>query len=196
LAARQSVDGIYRRRNGRSHPDRGVAAWRALDAYGWRIAFLLGAAILPLGLWLRRSLPETLHAPETDTAVPVIEQTRLRTARSCLRVILLGLVVLASHTIGAYIFLYILTYAPNTLHMSAATGFVAETAGNLLGTGARAARANAIADRGCRLSLKRAAGGRESRSARNQCEARITAVSTESWQLQPAGGKWNAISEA
>lgn len=105
----------------------------ALDAYGWRIAFLLGAAILPLGLWLRRTLPETLHAPETETAVPVIEQTRLRTARSSLRVIVLGLVVLASLTIGAYIFLYIVTYAQNTLHMSAAAGFVAETAGNLLG---------------------------------------------------------------
>ena len=36
----------------------------ALDAYGWRIAFLLGAVTLPFGLWIRRGLPETLHAPE------------------------------------------------------------------------------------------------------------------------------------
>src|SRR5579863_2627937 len=27
----------------------------ALDSYGWRIAFLLGAATLPVGLWLRRA---------------------------------------------------------------------------------------------------------------------------------------------
>src|SRR6201996_8273104 len=36
-----------------------------LDVYGWRIAFLLGAATLPFGLWLRRRLPETLHREET-----------------------------------------------------------------------------------------------------------------------------------
>ena len=34
----------------------------ALDAYGWRIAFLIGAACLPFGLWLRRTLPETMPA--------------------------------------------------------------------------------------------------------------------------------------
>jgi MFS family permease len=36
----------------------------ALNDYGWRIAFLLGAVTLPVGLWMRRGLPETLHAPE------------------------------------------------------------------------------------------------------------------------------------
>ena len=35
----------------------------ALDAYGWRIAFLLGVACLPYGLWLRSRLPETIHLP-------------------------------------------------------------------------------------------------------------------------------------
>src|SRR5579864_3899701 len=34
----------------------------ALSDYGWRIAFLLGAITLPVGLWMRRGLPETLHA--------------------------------------------------------------------------------------------------------------------------------------
>ena len=34
----------------------------ALDAYGWRIAFLLGALTVPFGLMLRRTMPETLHA--------------------------------------------------------------------------------------------------------------------------------------
>src|ERR1700759_2179251 len=31
-----------------------------LQSYGWRIAFLLGAACLPFGLYLRSSLPETV----------------------------------------------------------------------------------------------------------------------------------------
>src|ERR1700761_5744312 len=37
----------------------------ALDAYGWRIAFLLGAVCLPFGLWMRSGLPETVHGAET-----------------------------------------------------------------------------------------------------------------------------------
>src|SRR6185436_5307642 len=32
----------------------------ALDAWGWRVAFLIGAVIIPFGLMLRRALPETL----------------------------------------------------------------------------------------------------------------------------------------
>ena len=42
----------------------------ALDAYGWRVAFLLGASCLPFGLWMRRGLPETLHLRENETALP------------------------------------------------------------------------------------------------------------------------------
>lgn len=105
----------------------------ALDAYGWRIAFLLGAATLPFGLWLRRSLPETLHQPETNIAAPTIDPSRLRLARQSWRIIVLGLVVLACATISTYIFAYIVTYAQDTLHMSATAGFIAETGGNVLG---------------------------------------------------------------
>ncbi len=103
-----------------------------LDAYGWRIAFLLGAAVAPFGLWLRTSLPETLHAPEAGPAASAVAQPRLVQARRHWRVIVLGLVVLASGTIGNYIFSYIVTYAQATLHMAARAGFIAETAGYLL----------------------------------------------------------------
>lgn len=102
-----------------------------LDAYGWRIAFLLGAVTLPFGLWLRSNLPETLHSPETVGAVPATHGTRLDQARRSWRVIVLGLVVLASGTIGSYIFAYIVTFAQDTLHLSGAAGFIAETAGNI-----------------------------------------------------------------
>lgn len=34
----------------------------ALEAWGWRIPFALGAAVALLGLWLRRDMPETLVA--------------------------------------------------------------------------------------------------------------------------------------
>ena len=104
----------------------------ALDAYGWRVAFLLGAVAVPFGLWLRTNLPETLHAPEVNAIAPVIAQTRLAQARKHWRVIVLGLVVLAAGTIGSYTFTYLVTYAQATLHLPARAGFIAETSGNIL----------------------------------------------------------------
>jgi MHS family citrate/tricarballylate:H+ symporter-like MFS transporter len=66
----------------------------ALDSYGWRTAFLIGAVTLPFGLWMRSGLPETLHIGETETA-----GSSLGTIRTNARVIILGLLILASGTI-------------------------------------------------------------------------------------------------
>jgi MFS transporter, MHS family, citrate/tricarballylate:H+ symporter len=104
----------------------------ALDAYGWRIAFLLGAVVVPLGLWLRTNLPETLHEPELAVPAPVLKESRLRQAYAYRRVMILGLVVLASSSITFYLFAYIVTYAQTTLHMSAGIGFTAGTSGYLI----------------------------------------------------------------
>src|SRR6185437_2828504 len=104
-----------------------------LDAYGWRIAFLLGAATLPFGLWLRSSLPETLHRPEASPLTPAARSTRIAQARRSWRVIVLGLVVLAAGTISSYVFTYMATFAQDTLRLPALVGFVAETGGNITG---------------------------------------------------------------
>ena len=104
----------------------------ALDAYGWRIAFLLGAVTLPFGLWLRSNLRETLHMPEAAGAAPAASGSRLDQARASWRVILLGLVVLAAGTIGSYIFNYIATYAQNTLHLPSRVGFLAQTGTSMM----------------------------------------------------------------
>ncbi len=104
----------------------------ALDAYGWRIAFLLGAVTLPFGLWIRRNLPETLHAPE---ATPTISTARtgLGVAREHMRIIVLALIVLAAGTIGTYVFNYLTTFAQNTLHMAPSIAFLASAAANMAG---------------------------------------------------------------
>ncbi len=105
----------------------------ALDAYGWRIAFLLGVAAVPFGLWLRRNLPETLHGPEAGAVAREIARPRLAQARAHSRVIVLGLLVLAAGTIGTYTFNYLVTYAQATLHMTAQAGFLATSCGFALG---------------------------------------------------------------
>lgn len=108
----------------------------ALDAYGWRIAFLLGSVTVPFGLWLRTSLPETLHALDPHAAAPAANASRLGLARAHWRTIALGLVMLGSVGVGSYVFVYIVTYAQDALHMSARAGFIAETGGNIAAVGA------------------------------------------------------------
>ena len=98
---------------------------QALDAYGWRIAFLLGAIAVPFGLWMRTRLPETLHAVEPGPTQSPGGRSRLGHAKTSWRIIVLGLAVLAAATIGSYIFNYTVTYAQSTLHMSARSGFLA-----------------------------------------------------------------------
>jgi MFS family permease len=102
----------------------------ALDAYGWRIAFLLGAVTIPFGLWVRKGLPETLHDEETHV-MSRSETAGWRVVRENARIIVLAFVTLAGGTIQTYTFDYMTTYAQDTLHLSATVGFAAGALGNL-----------------------------------------------------------------
>ncbi|MGH6876135.1 MAG: MFS transporter [Rhizomicrobium sp.] len=106
-----------------------------LDAWGWRIAFLLGAATVPFGLWLRSHLPETIHASEALLPACLHEAasgSRLHLARRHWRIMVLGLVVLGTGTIASYVAIYAVTYAQDTLHLSARAGFIAESGNTLI----------------------------------------------------------------
>jgi len=104
----------------------------ALDAYGWRIAFLLGAAALPFGLWIRRGLPETLHTAD-PTSSAVRTRTVLSLIRENARIIILALFVLSSGTIGTYVFNYLVTFAQTVLHLKPLVSFLAGALGNGFG---------------------------------------------------------------
>jgi len=109
-----------------------VLAPSALDAYGWRIAFLIGAVTLPFALWIRRNLPETLHTPEP--AAPASRATtRLGLAGEHRRIIGLTLTAAAAGSVGTYVFFYLTTFAQNTLHIPARAAFLAQAAGSLAG---------------------------------------------------------------
>src|SRR5689334_13686891 len=43
----------------------------ALESWGWRVALLAGAAIIPFGLAMRSRLLETLHLPQPDDDAPL-----------------------------------------------------------------------------------------------------------------------------
>jgi len=87
-----------------------------LDSWGWRIAFLIGAAIVPLGLRLRRTLVETL--PPGSGA-----ETNERAAKALMLIAAAGLFVIAGATISNYTLEYLTTYAETTLHMAVPTAF-------------------------------------------------------------------------
>ncbi|HVU29080.1 MAG TPA: MFS transporter [Sphingomicrobium sp.] len=87
-----------------------------LDEWGWRVAFLIGASIVPFGLALRRTLEETLP-PEARTPPE----------RGSLRPLLItagaGMLILGAGTISNYTLDYLTTYAQDTLHMAARSAF-------------------------------------------------------------------------
>lgn len=88
----------------------------ALTSWGWRAAFLAGALIIPFGLMIRRSLPETMHAEADLPGTP-------EPKGSAWGVAVLGLMLLGGGTIATYVILYLGTYAQSGLHMAPVWAF-------------------------------------------------------------------------
>ncbi len=100
----------------------------ALDAWGWRAAFLIGAIIVPFGLLLRKDLAETLPAlPAGGKRAASPPQHGL------VRIAVLGLAMLAGGTVVSYTMDYLTTFATATLHMPTRIGFMAAIAVGVAG---------------------------------------------------------------
>jgi len=99
---------------------------RQLTDWGWRAAMLLGAAIVPFGIAVRRTLPETLERPsQAPDAVTIASTARpwQQRVRPYLPIIVLGLMMLTAGTIGSYTLSYMTTYALDTLKLPATVSF-------------------------------------------------------------------------
>ena len=94
----------------------GLLSPAQLDAWGWRIALLIGACVVPVGLYIRRSLPETLHSSSQTATTP--RQRRVST-----KLIVLSLMMLATGTTTVYVVGYMNTYVQDTLKLGAHFGF-------------------------------------------------------------------------
>jgi MFS transporter, MHS family, citrate/tricarballylate:H+ symporter len=88
----------------------------SLQAWGWRVAFVLGAAVVPVGLYIRRQLPETLRQSDSVTAFA-------STPLESWRVALLGLLILGSMTISTYTLGYLNTFAQESLKLTPELAF-------------------------------------------------------------------------
>lgn len=102
-----------------------------VDAWGWRVPFLFGLLIGPVGLWIRRHLNETevfVEASQSAEA-PVGLRALWRLYRRSIAVSF-GLVV--SGTIMYYVVLiYMPTYAKTQLNIPLGDAFIAQVAGLL-----------------------------------------------------------------
>jgi len=97
-----------------------------LQDWGWRVALLLGASIVPFGILLRRTLPETLgrrHPGEPAPEIAPVPARRMDRVRPYLPIIVLGLMMLTAGTIGSYTLNYMTTYALDTLRLPATISF-------------------------------------------------------------------------
>jgi MFS family permease len=91
----------------------------SLQQWGWRVAMILGALILPFGLLIRKTMPETLEPARKALAEVQKAPTRY------VRIFAIGLAMLASATICTYVTNFMATYAGSFLHMRANVAFAA-----------------------------------------------------------------------
>jgi MFS family permease len=104
-----------------------------LGSWGWRVAFVLGLVIVPVGLFIRRRLPETLAAPGSRGGTAVLGLLWFRHRRS----LLLAVMVIMCLTVTSYLTTYMTTYALTTLGMPASNAmFATITTGSVTAAGA------------------------------------------------------------
>jgi MFS transporter, MHS family, proline/betaine transporter len=97
-----------------------------LDSWGWRVPFLFGLIIGPLGLYIRRHLAETEAFLESRRA-PAARQPLGSVLASNIRSILVCMGIGVSGTISYYvILLYMPTFARTQLHLPLDQSFVAQ----------------------------------------------------------------------
>jgi MFS family permease len=87
----------------------------AMDDWGWRVPFLLGVLIAPVGFYIRRRLNETLDRREAHDRLSAIWADLFTHHRAK---IALCLMIVSGATVTQYFFIYTTTYALSSLGFS------------------------------------------------------------------------------
>ena len=95
-----------------------------VSAWGWRIPFLLGVLIVPIGLWLRKALEET-HANEDDEKMRRVSSLREAFSAHLGKIGAGVALVIGGTAANAVVVLYMATYAVTQLKMSPTAGLMA-----------------------------------------------------------------------
>ncbi|MDF3838014.1 MFS transporter [Cupriavidus basilensis] len=91
----------------------------AMHDWGWRLPFLLGLLIAPVGMYIRRHLQETHEGGGQHAGIGAVFREHGRT-------LLLGMLLMTGSTSSMYIMVfYMPTYLVSALHMPPVTAFLA-----------------------------------------------------------------------
>lgn len=99
-----------------------------LASWGWRIPFLVSLALIPIAVYIRGALPETLEKPayHSDSQIIKIIFTRYR------KEVILGILALMSTAITAQVGNYMTTFAINTLELNPAVAQISTVLGGVM----------------------------------------------------------------
>lgn len=88
-------------------------------SWGWRLPFLLGLLIVPVGIYIRRQLDEHYEAPVKKREIPVVELLKNHK-----REMILGILMIMKITTGVYLVsLFMPTYLTTVLHRSSSVAY-------------------------------------------------------------------------
>ena len=89
---------------------------RDLAAWGWRVPFLFSLVLIPIAVYIRRSLPETLEAGSERSARQIVSSV----FKGQRRYLILGILISLAGTVSSQVGNYMTTYAIQTLHLPGA----------------------------------------------------------------------------
>ena len=99
-----------------------------LSSWGWRIPFLFGILVGPIGIYIRNQLEDATAPPAAQTS-PVREVLLHQKSR-----VLLGIGALAISTAVNYLIVFMPTYVVKNFHLPPVTGYTATFVGGIMVT--------------------------------------------------------------
>ncbi|MET4491233.1 MFS transporter [Bradyrhizobium sp. LA7.1] len=105
----------------------------ATQGWGWRIPFLVGVAVVPVGMWIRNNLPETHDGPIGEYKLSAEFARVLGNHR---KDVALCFLILLGTTLPFYLLAYMTTFSIATLHLGIQVALWAPISmgiGNLIG---------------------------------------------------------------
>jgi MFS transporter, MHS family, proline/betaine transporter len=107
----------------------GLISWMTpaeMNSWGWRIPFLFGVLVGPVGIYIRNHLEDAIAPPATSQGTPVRDVFLHQKLR-----VILAIGALAISTAVNYLIVYMPTYVVKTLNLPPIVGFEATLAGGI-----------------------------------------------------------------
>lgn len=103
----------------------GTMAPEQVQAFGWRLPFIVALLLVPIAVYMRAHMPETLHDSAGATASHNVGLSELGRYKG---LIVLAVLIVMGGTISTYLGSYMTTYAITTLHFPPTIAMVATVA--------------------------------------------------------------------